>query len=292
MGGRTVSKRRALLVDPLSERELEVLRLLASELDGPGIARELVVSLNTVRTHTKHIYTKLAVNSRRSAVTARASAGTALPIRHRSRRVRANRSQTRWAPARLDVGEDRRRVVTGEHARRPGHPGARQRDAGTPGADRLGVPEALLEQQHHPGVERWLAVLAGLAVPDRQRVGAGTGLPAISTASYSTERVAAKVRCTAVPSGSFPPYGATTSGTMPAAGTGVADSVEATQVAVGVDDDPDDATVARPGRAASCDSAGLGSRSTSGSVGSGAGRPSPAATCAHSSGSMLASASS
>jgi LuxR family maltose regulon positive regulatory protein len=56
------------LVDPLSEREVEVLRLLASELDGPGIARELVVSLNTVRTHTKHIYTKLGVNSRREAV--------------------------------------------------------------------------------------------------------------------------------------------------------------------------------------------------------------------------------
>ena len=56
------------LVDPLSERELEVLRLLASELDGPDIARHLVVSLNTVRTHTKHIYTKLDVNSRRSAV--------------------------------------------------------------------------------------------------------------------------------------------------------------------------------------------------------------------------------
>lgn len=56
------------LVDPLSERELEVLRLLASELDGPDIARHLVVSLNTVRTHTKHIYTKLGVNSRRSAV--------------------------------------------------------------------------------------------------------------------------------------------------------------------------------------------------------------------------------
>lgn len=56
------------LIDPLSERELEVLRLLDSELDGPDIARHLVVSLNTVRTHTKHIYTKLDVNSRRSAV--------------------------------------------------------------------------------------------------------------------------------------------------------------------------------------------------------------------------------
>jgi LuxR family maltose regulon positive regulatory protein len=57
-----------VLTDPLSERELDVLRFLGSELDGPGIARELVVSLNTVRTHTKHIYTKLGVNSRRAAV--------------------------------------------------------------------------------------------------------------------------------------------------------------------------------------------------------------------------------
>jgi LuxR family transcriptional regulator, maltose regulon positive regulatory protein len=56
------------LVEPLSERELEVLRLLESELDGPDIARELVVSLNTVRTHTKNIYAKLGVNSRRAAV--------------------------------------------------------------------------------------------------------------------------------------------------------------------------------------------------------------------------------
>jgi LuxR family maltose regulon positive regulatory protein len=56
------------LVEPLSERELEVLRLLASDLDGPAIARELVVSLNTLRTHTRNIYTKLDVNSRREAV--------------------------------------------------------------------------------------------------------------------------------------------------------------------------------------------------------------------------------
>ena len=56
------------LVDPLSGRELEVLRLLGSDLGGPAIARELFVSLNTVRTHTTHIYTKLGVNSRRAAV--------------------------------------------------------------------------------------------------------------------------------------------------------------------------------------------------------------------------------
>jgi LuxR family maltose regulon positive regulatory protein len=56
------------LVDPLSARELHVLRLLATDLDGPAIARELVVSLNTLRTHTKNIYAKLGVNSRRAAV--------------------------------------------------------------------------------------------------------------------------------------------------------------------------------------------------------------------------------
>ena len=57
------------LVEPLSERELDVLRLLATDLAGPEIARELVVSLSTVRSHTKAIYAKLGVNSRRSAVT-------------------------------------------------------------------------------------------------------------------------------------------------------------------------------------------------------------------------------
>jgi LuxR family maltose regulon positive regulatory protein len=56
------------LIEPLSDRELEVLRLLATELDGPEIARELVVSLNTMRTHTKRIYAKLGVTNRRAAV--------------------------------------------------------------------------------------------------------------------------------------------------------------------------------------------------------------------------------
>ncbi|HEY4228290.1 MAG TPA: helix-turn-helix transcriptional regulator [Candidatus Limnocylindrales bacterium] len=52
----------------MSERELEVLRLLATDLDGPEIARELVISLNTLRTHTKNVYAKLGINSRREAV--------------------------------------------------------------------------------------------------------------------------------------------------------------------------------------------------------------------------------
>src|SRR2546430_4824918 len=56
------------LVEPLSERELDVLRLLGTDLDGPEIARQLVVSLSTLRTHTRSIYSKLGVNSRRAAV--------------------------------------------------------------------------------------------------------------------------------------------------------------------------------------------------------------------------------
>jgi LuxR family maltose regulon positive regulatory protein len=56
------------LIEPLSEHELEVLRLLKTELSGPEIARERSVSLSTVRTHTQHIYAKLGVNNRRAAV--------------------------------------------------------------------------------------------------------------------------------------------------------------------------------------------------------------------------------
>ena len=55
-------------VEALSEREREVLRLLATDLSGPEIARHLFVSLNTLRTHTKHIFTKLGVTTRRAAV--------------------------------------------------------------------------------------------------------------------------------------------------------------------------------------------------------------------------------
>ena len=56
------------MIEPLSERELEVLNLLRSELSGPEIARELVVSLSTLRTHTQNIYAKLGVNNRRAAI--------------------------------------------------------------------------------------------------------------------------------------------------------------------------------------------------------------------------------
>ena len=56
------------LVEPLSQRELEVLRLFKTELSGPEIADQLVIALSTLRTHTKSIYGKLNVTSRRAAV--------------------------------------------------------------------------------------------------------------------------------------------------------------------------------------------------------------------------------
>lgn len=64
------------LPEPLSERELTVLRYLASRLTSSEIARELYLSVNTVRSHVKAIYRKLGVNSRADAV--RAAHGRAL----------------------------------------------------------------------------------------------------------------------------------------------------------------------------------------------------------------------
>jgi LuxR family maltose regulon positive regulatory protein len=61
------------LRDPLTERELDVLRLMTSHLSGPSIARELHISINTYKSHIKNIYGKLGVRSREDAV-ARAQA--------------------------------------------------------------------------------------------------------------------------------------------------------------------------------------------------------------------------
>ncbi|NNF99609.1 MAG: hypothetical protein HKM93_09545 [Desulfobacteraceae bacterium] len=57
----------ARLIDPLTDRELEVLRLIAAGLPNKEIAGKLSVSLNTIKTHTTRIYSKLGVNSRSQA---------------------------------------------------------------------------------------------------------------------------------------------------------------------------------------------------------------------------------
>lgn len=58
----------SLAVEPLSERELEILRYLATPLPTTGIAEEVVVSASTVRSHVKRIYHKLKVHKRTEAV--------------------------------------------------------------------------------------------------------------------------------------------------------------------------------------------------------------------------------
>lgn len=58
----------SVMVEPLTQRELEILRLLQTELSVPEIADELVIAISTIRTHTKSIFSKLNVNNRRAAV--------------------------------------------------------------------------------------------------------------------------------------------------------------------------------------------------------------------------------
>jgi len=66
------------LVEPLSEREIEVLQLIAEGLTNPEIAARLFLSLNTIKVHTRNIYAKLSVNNRIQAV-ARANSLGILP---------------------------------------------------------------------------------------------------------------------------------------------------------------------------------------------------------------------
>jgi LuxR family transcriptional regulator, maltose regulon positive regulatory protein len=56
------------LIEPLTDRELEVLRLLAAGRRNRDIAAELVVTLETVKKHTSHIFDKLGVTNRTEAV--------------------------------------------------------------------------------------------------------------------------------------------------------------------------------------------------------------------------------
>ena len=57
-----------ILAEPLSEREIEVLRLMAEGYKYKEIAERLVVSINTVRHHTRNVYGKLDVNNRTQAI--------------------------------------------------------------------------------------------------------------------------------------------------------------------------------------------------------------------------------
>lgn len=56
------------LIEPLSEREVEVLQLIAAGLSNREIGERLVIALSTVKGHTSNIYGKLGVSKRTEAV--------------------------------------------------------------------------------------------------------------------------------------------------------------------------------------------------------------------------------
>jgi len=76
-GGIRVSPPR--LVEPLSQGETRVLRYLPTNLSAPEIARELSVSVNTVRTHIRHVCGKLGAHGRTEAVTRARGLGLLAP---------------------------------------------------------------------------------------------------------------------------------------------------------------------------------------------------------------------
>jgi len=78
-----------LLVEPLSDSEIRVLRYLPTNLTGPEIAAELYVSPNTVKTHTRNLYTKLGTHRRAEAVARARALGLLAPSPHRGGAMRA-----------------------------------------------------------------------------------------------------------------------------------------------------------------------------------------------------------
>ena len=66
--GEQLKNRPQDLPDPLTPREMEILRLICQGYSNPQIASELVVTLNTVKKHTSNIYGKLGVSSRTQAI--------------------------------------------------------------------------------------------------------------------------------------------------------------------------------------------------------------------------------
>jgi LuxR family maltose regulon positive regulatory protein len=70
------------MLEPLSDSEIRVLRYLPTNLTGPEIARELYVSVNTVRTHLRHLHEKLGTHTRADTVARGRALGLLAPSPH------------------------------------------------------------------------------------------------------------------------------------------------------------------------------------------------------------------
>ena len=101
----STDRERLSQAEELSPSELRVLRYLPTNLTRPEIARELYVSINTVNTHIRNIYSKLGARDRSSAVATRtASCGSSRPGAPEHRRNSAStgvRTITRFRRRRL-----------------------------------------------------------------------------------------------------------------------------------------------------------------------------------------------
>jgi len=88
LGGRTpatpAAGRPEHLPEPLSQAEARVLRFLQTSLSAPEIARELYVSVNTVRTHMRHLYDKLGAHRRLEALDRARALGLLAPVPQRA----------------------------------------------------------------------------------------------------------------------------------------------------------------------------------------------------------------
>jgi LuxR family maltose regulon positive regulatory protein len=71
------------LVEPLSQAEIRVLRYLPTSLSVPEIAGQLSLSVNTVRTHMRHVYDKLEAHRRHEAVERARTIGLLAPATRR-----------------------------------------------------------------------------------------------------------------------------------------------------------------------------------------------------------------
>jgi LuxR family maltose regulon positive regulatory protein len=72
------------LPEPLSQAEARVLRFLQTSLSAPEIARELYVSVNTIRTHMRHLYDKLGAHRRLEAIDRARALGLLAPVPQRA----------------------------------------------------------------------------------------------------------------------------------------------------------------------------------------------------------------